>query len=497
MPRLKKDIALAGLTTERVSITPDLLSGFVQLYLMDRLDGPKTTPQFHRDMWEAYCNIENPLVAIAAPRGHAKSTAGTLAFCLASILFGAQDFVLIIGATELLASGQLKDIATELRENEAITDFFKVSLLIDNETEIQGTCGGRVFRIVAKGAMQGIRGVKWRHKRPGLILIDDLENDEAVENPERRIKLREWVDNAVIPLGSDIALIRAVGTILHFDSWLERCLTLPGTPWVGLRFKAHEGFDDFSNILWPEKFPEKRLRLLRGIYMSNHNASGYSREYLSHPIAEIDAYFRRTDFPAMLEADYDKAKNYYIGIDFAISKADRANKTSMVVGGLDSDNILHIVDRRTDRWDTLEIIDEMFRLNKEYEPDFFILEKGMLEKSIGPVLNLEMLRRGTFFAIVTITPTQDKTTRTRPMQARMRAQGVRFDRKAEWFQPYQQQLLEFPRSGKDDDVDATALLGLHLDSMQSALSVEELAEQEWDEEMQDSREDGRNHVTGY
>lgn len=497
MPRLAKQLAVAGLNVERIKLTPSLMEGFVTLYLLDRFDSPQPIPNLHRKIWDMFCS-DDRLVAIAAPRGHAKSSAGTLAFCLASILFGAQDFVLLIGATEQLGSDQLKDISSELRENEAITDQFKVKLVVDNETEVIGTVGGRMFKIVAKGAQQKVRGIKWRHKRPGLILIDDLEEDEAVQNIERRIKLREWVDNAVLPLGSDNCIIRAVGTILHFDSWLERCISMDKSPWVTARFKAHEDFDDFSNILWPEKFTEERLRAIRNVFVSNYNPSGYSQEYLSHPIAELDSFFRRDDFTPMTQEDLGSPKNFYVGVDFAISKADRANQTAMVIGGVDPNNFLHIVDVRCGRWDSLEIIDEMFRIQQQYKPQLWILEQGMLEKSLGPVINFEMVRRGIFFQIVTVAPTKDKLTRAQGIKLRMRARGVKFNKAEDWYTPYEMEMLQFPRSGKDDRVDATAWLGLYLDDLQGSLTVKDLAELEWEEEMANSeREDGRNEITGY
>ena len=327
-------------------------------------------------------------------------------------------------------------------------------------------------------------------------MIDDLEEDEAVLNIERRIKLREWVDDAVIPLGADVAVIRALGTILHFDSWLERTMTNPS--WVTARFAAHRDFDDFTEILWPEKFPESRLRWIRQIYINNNNPSGYSQEYLNAPISEMDSFFRRDDFVAMTDVDRQLPKNYYIGVDFAISKADRANKTAMIVGGVDPSNFLHIVDARTGRWDSLEIIDEMFRLQIQYEPKMWILEQGTLEKSLGPVINFEMVRRGIFLTIITVAPVKEKMTRAQGIRLRMRAHGVKFDKDAEWYPAYEMEMLQFPRSGKDDQVDGTAWLGLYIDELQGSMTVKELAQLQWEEEIQQEMQDeGRNPVTGY
>ena len=41
--------------------------------------------------------------------------------------------------------------------------------------------------------------MKWRGKRPGLIIADDLEEDEQVENKARREKFLRWVNRALIP----------------------------------------------------------------------------------------------------------------------------------------------------------------------------------------------------------------------------------------------------------------------------------------------------------
>lgn len=484
---------------DKVRLTPSLIEGFVSIFLHERFDNPKAIPRFHRDIWELFCDDHN-MVAVAAPRGHAKSTAGTHACALASILFGFKDHIVIISATEKMASDHLKDLATELTENEAIVSTFNVKLkggegIRNNDTEIIGQVGDRWFRVVAKGAEQKVRGLKWRHKRPNLILIDDLEEDEAVQNIERRIKLREWIDDAVVPLGGDTCVIRAFGTVLHFDSWLARTLESP--EWKTARYAAHAGFDDFSEILWPEKFPEARLRQIRGLYLANSNPSGYSQEYLNQPIADLDNYFKQSDFIAMEEEHRRSPKKYYIGVDFAISKADRANQTAMVVGGVDPESYLNVVDVRAGRWDSLEIIDNMFRLQQQYNPEMWILEEGVIHKSLGPVINSEMVRRGIFMNIQAVAPTKEKMVRAQGIRLRMRAGGVRFDKEQEWYTPFEVELMQFPRSGKDDRVDAIAWLGLFMDELQASLTVKELSQMEWEEEMADTMEEGKNPVTGY
>jgi hypothetical protein len=95
------------------------------------------------------------------PESHAKSTALTHVYTLATVLFRAEDYVVIVSATEDLAKEHLGDIAKELRENEdLIVDFGLKALTTDSKTDIVMRCDdGHEFRILAKGSGQKMRGI--------------------------------------------------------------------------------------------------------------------------------------------------------------------------------------------------------------------------------------------------------------------------------------------------------------------------------------------------
>jgi hypothetical protein len=228
--------------------------------LAAKYDNPKPIPQVHLELWEEFC-CDHPKVADAAPRGHAKSTAITHAALLTAVLLRWKSFVLLVSDTEAQAIEFLGDIKSELTGNQTLRDMFEIKRVL-KDTETNVICefkDGEQFRIVAKGSMQKVRGLKWRGKRPDLIVGDDLENDEIVMNPERREKFRRWFLNALIPCGSDTCSIRIVGTILHSDSMLQRLLEDP--TWRTKVYEAHN--NDFSEILWPEQYPRERLEAIR------------------------------------------------------------------------------------------------------------------------------------------------------------------------------------------------------------------------------------------
>lgn len=492
----KTTIPKATEEASRVKLTPELVEGFVETFLLDQFEASKAIPDFHRTLWGMFC-ASTRRIAIAAPRGHAKSTACTLSFTLATVLFGAQDFVLVISATEDLAAGHLENIKTQLLENVELIDAFDVKVLKDNHTELVGTVSGRPFCIIAKGAEQKLRGLLWRNKRPGLIIIDDLEEDEQVMNKDRREKLRKWFNNAVLPVGSDKAQFRMVGTILHMDSLLERLLE--GKAWTSRRFRAHRDFDDFSEILWPEKFTETRLRDERQSYIDDDNASGYSQEYLSNPIAEDDAYFKRNYFSPLEAEDRRRPKIYYAAVDFAISKSERADFTVITVGGVDSEGYLQVVEVARFKGDGLEIFDELFRIQQDYEIDTWVMERGQIEKSLGPFLRAEMRKRNCFLNIELVLPQTDKISRSKSIQKRMQAGSVLFDTEAEWFEPLRQEFLTFPRGVHDDQVDSLAWLGLFIDRLVEAPTLDEQEQDEYEAELRESESlvDGRSGATGY
>lgn len=478
-----------------MELTADTILGFSGAVLASRYDNPKPTPDFHRELWD-YCTADDVKVAIAAPRGHAKSTAITHAYVLAEVLFRKSSFVMIVSDTEGQAVQFLHDIKAEFTDNDVLKEMFGIAkLLKDTETEVVVRTKDRhQFKIIAKGSGQKVRGTKWLGRRPDLIIGDDLENEDLVMNQERREKFRNWFYGALLPAGGDTCRIRIVGTILHMDSMLERLLN--SDSWVTHRYQAHN--EDFSFILWPEKFPKERLLAIRNDYMTEGFPEGYYQEYLNLPIDPTNAYFKKDDFLPMSEDALDAPMNYYAAADFAISQREKADRTVITVGGVDSNNILHIVYCVIGRWDAKEIIENMLAVQRRFNPEIFTVEAGMIEKSLGPYLTEEMLRTGVFLNLNKMTPVKDKETRARSMQARMRAGSVRFDKSATWYPDMESEMLVFPKGRHDDIVDSMAWLGQTVDKFSIAPTTEEYEEAMWEDEMDETFEPvGMCASTGY
>lgn len=164
--------------------------------------------------------------AIAAPRGHAKTTRTSIAFALWCIVFKKKRFIVEISDAVELAETNVEAIKAELEENPRLA------------ADFPDVCGeGPVWRIgeivtrngvkiKAFGSGKRLRGVRFGIYRPDLVILDDLENDTNVRSRPQRDKLEEWLDEAVLNLGSVEGSmdILYVGTVLHRDAVLARKL---------------------------------------------------------------------------------------------------------------------------------------------------------------------------------------------------------------------------------------------------------------------------------
>lgn len=501
-------------------LTAETIAGFCASVLQPGFDKPSPIPDFHMEWWRICCH-HHPQIAIAAPRAHAKSTAITLTYVLAELLWRESKYALIVSDTTTQAAQFLADVKKELIGNDYITSLFKVQgFEKDTEDDVIVIMeDGHKFRIQAKGAEQKLRGLKWDHKRPDLIICDDLENDEIVMNPDRREKFKRWFYGALIPCKSLDGKIRVVGTILHEDSLLNNLMPRPWdkrlvetdlkvytespTPWMALKYRAHN--QDFSKILWGSRYTKDWFQKRRQDYLDRGIPDVYSQEMLNEPMDETVAYFRKSDFIDMNQYDREITKEsqhmpYYITADLAVSESERADYSVFVVARMSPDRILQVVNVIRERLDGKEATDMLLALQDTYKPELFGIEEMQVSKAIGPFLRERMQQTGKYINIRMLQHrNKDKIQRARSVQARIRAKGIKFDKESEWYPQFEEELCKFPRGRHDDQVDAFAYLGLMLDALVEAPTLEEIEEEEYQHDLQSSgnSDTGRSSWTGY
>lgn len=268
--------------------------------------------------------------------------------------------------------------------------------------------------------------------------------------------------------------------------------------WRSIKYRAHSL--DYSSLLWPQRKTAEEFKTLRQDFIEQGIPEVYSCEYLCNPVDDSIRFFKRSDFPVLSEEDKKKHKNFYITADLAISEKDRADYSVFVVGGMDSNGVLQILTVIRERMDGLAIVETILALQKMYNPIAFGIEEMMISKALGPFLNREMLEKNIFPNIIGMSPYRsDKMTRARSIQARMRAGAVKFDKNSDWWDVFENEMMQFPRSKHDDCVDAMSYMGLLIDQMSEGSTEKELEQEIYDHDYIEavSKNTGQSAITGY
>lgn len=431
--------------------------------------------------------------------------------------------MLLVSDTEAQAILFLGTFKQELQDNQELIDLFgikknekgQVAFLKDSEGDIIVECtDGHRFRIIAKGAEQKLRGLIWNGSRPDIIMCDDMENDELVLNKERREKMRKWFKGALLPSRSDTGIVRMVGTILHADSLLERQMPNPSDKmtvieelkqwskrkamWKSVKYRAHNS--DFTKLLWPSKKSAQEFKMLYDEAVKDGTTDIYSQEYLNEPIDESVSFFKKQDFLPIAPEERQTKLNYYITADLAISESEKADFSVFIIAGVDEEKRIHVRSVIRERMDGKEIVDTFLALQRLYDPVAMGVEDMQISKAIGPFLREEMVKNNVFISLIPLKHGgKDKPTRARSVQARLRAHGMKFDKEGDWYPIFENECLAFPRGKHDDQVDAFAYLGLMLDMLIEAPTRQEMDEDEYNTELENSdlNHQGRNEYTGY
>ncbi|MBF0127797.1 MAG: hypothetical protein HQM02_11375, partial [Magnetococcales bacterium] len=137
-------------------------------------------------------------LALAAPRGEAKSTLITQIFSLWRVVTGRSRYIIIIMDAHHQAAAMLEAVKVELESNpRLLRDFPEVCGSGGVWKEgVAVTRSG--VKLQAAGSGARLRGLRHGAARPDLVVCDDLENDENVRSRTQRDKLEIWMKKAVL-----------------------------------------------------------------------------------------------------------------------------------------------------------------------------------------------------------------------------------------------------------------------------------------------------------
>jgi predicted phage terminase large subunit-like protein len=327
--------------------------------------------------------------------------------------------------------------------------------------------GGSVFCIGRENSASG-RGAD-------LMVIDDIIKDrKEAQSPKIRDNIWQWFTSvAMTRQMSKSGRVIIIMTRWHEDDLVGR-LTDPTNAffkqaeadrWTVINVPAIAEAGDLlgrkvGEVLWPERFPLEHL-----MEHKERDSQSFAALYQGRPSPEDGDFFRAADIRTYTQRELPKDLRYYITSDHSVTTNSRSNKTCMLVGGVDDDMNLWLVDAFWRRVDTEAAVEAMLVFMARYRPLMWTAELGHISKAIGPFLRRRMREENVVCAINEVHPVRDKPTRCQSVQARMSMGKVYFPSFASWFEDAKRSLLTFPNSDDDDFPDALGLFGLQLDRM--------------------------------
>lgn len=257
MKKLSPEVIQAVIndTNVRTALVYQNHEAFCSIYLRRHLK--YEFAYFHKEMFRITEAYQHKLNVFMAFRGSGKSTILNLSNALWSITGKHQKkFVLIVSKTRVQSQSHFDNIKQELEENELLkNDLGPFQVTKEDWGAYTIEIPKYRAKIMCIGALQNIRGLKYRDHRPDLIICDDIEDITSFTENDKINLLYEWFMGELLSIGDETTNIVVLGNLLSPSSILIRLYqAIKHNEMAGI-FRAYPLLDDRNRILWSEKYP--------------------------------------------------------------------------------------------------------------------------------------------------------------------------------------------------------------------------------------------------
>ena len=376
----------------------------------------------------------------------------------------------------------------EMIQDPAYKALFPATQLDKNiaSAETWATTQGGGF--IASGVGTGITG-KGFH----IGIIDDPVKDaEEADSETIREKVWDWYSSTFYTRAAPGAGILVILTRWHDDDLAGRLLAQMKQDreegvsmeeidqWEVIQYPAVATTDEFVNAdgtitdapkldtsvqvrsqgeaLHPGRFPLSRLMRVKRTLQPRH----WSALYQQNPVPDEGSYFTKSMFRFNTQPPPIHTLRMFAAWDLAIGEKQVNDWTVGVIGGLDYQDQLFVVDVLRFRGDSFKIAEAIVTSANRWQVELVGIEKGQLEQAIRPILLKVMKEKRATFALAegdkALVPITDKLSRARPLQGRLQQGMVYFDNSQPWCEKVLDEAMRFPAGVHDDQVDALAWL---------------------------------------
>lgn len=290
-----------------------------------------------------------------------------------------------------------------------------------------------------------------------FLILDDPQNSLQVNSPTTREKTNMWFEQSFLSRldNKNDSVVVIVMQRLHNDD-LTGYLTRKKSPWeilslpaiapCDMEFESNKStiFFKQNEVLHKQRDKIERLEELR-FEMGEY---AFNAQYMQNPVPQEGRIIK----PEWIE--YFDVECEYIRVthswDTASSKNINADYSVCTIWG-EHKNGYHLLDVIRAKLEYPALKRKVVELAKKYPPDVILIEN----KASGQAL-IQELREENALPIIAIQPVGDKITRFAVCATLFEARKVALPNYAKWKADYVLEILSFPGSAKDDQVDSTS-----------------------------------------
>ena len=339
------------------------------------------------------------------PRGSFKSTVGTISYTLWKLINNPNYTILISNEKLDKSKGFLKAIKTHITDNprfrllygdlccERVKGRKWSQDMIDIKTR---TIHGETPSVKASSVERSETGTHFDE-----IICDDLVGKDNSNTIEQLMKVDEYVKDLGAVLQPD-GCMSFIGTRWDYrdcyNTQFEHIKTLGRYARADILIESAEKED--GSLFFPERLTEQFLKSQRvklGTYF-------FSCQYLNEPVAREDALVQNIEkygdaiggVPA--EEYFNSYCNNFVTADFAYTENVTSDSTVILVSSVNRKTGKLYV-RYWKKWktnDPAQVIEELFRVHKQYNPIRYGLEKNNYINWLKHPLERAMRERGVF-----------------------------------------------------------------------------------------------------
>lgn len=295
-----------------------------------------------------------------------------------------------------------------------------------------------------------------------ILIVDDPHNALDVNSSAKRKKAIDWFQQSFMSRLDDRkngAVIVVMQRLHNHDltgfledsqanEWEVLKIPMVAQDNISYEFNGLKYFFKKGESLHSTRNSEVEIEKLK----KDLGSYGFSAQYLQDPISLKTGMIKENWIKYMdIEKSDIKFENIVQSWDMAIKSGDNNSYTVCTTWGRHSGNfyLLHVY---RDRIEYPEMKRKVLELSKKWLPNQILME----DKASGQALLQDLKLEGRIMPLVPVQVHKDKFTRFASVTPLFEYGRVIIDSESAWRKEYIQELLTFPNSRHDDQIDSTS-----------------------------------------